>query len=32
MNSIDVMDDFKLNTGNPYADLNLTHRLALMPE
>lgn len=32
MNSIDVMDDFKLSTGNPYADLNLTHRLALMPE
>lgn len=32
MDSIDVMDDFRLNTGNAYADITLTHKLALMPE
>ena len=32
MDAIDVMDDFALNTGNAYADVTLTHKLALKPE
>ena len=32
MDTIDAMDAFELNTGDAYADLTLTHKLALMPE
>ncbi len=32
MDAIDVMDDFALNTGNAYADVTMTHKLALKPE
>lgn len=32
MKSIDVMDDFELHTGDAFADITLTHRLAQIPE
>lgn len=32
MNSIDVMDDFKLNTGDAYADRIIEQRLSQIPE
>jgi predicted acetyltransferase len=32
MGSIDIMDDFRLNTGDAYADITIEQKLAQMPE